>query len=200
MLRARYSDSSVSYAVKEGHWCSPNRRWSSVSRVHAHSTSPARGLDGKARSIKGCCLQYLVSRCTSACPHPNKRPAISASFTRSLGGTGGTLWRPMRTHVSQGPRVATKVPDRHVMAGARRETEMVAAWSVDRLDRSLTDLLSLSTNLHAKGLICSCIGRGSIRQPLRAAQHMLGVFTEFECAMIRERLMTGLARARAEGK
>jgi DNA invertase Pin-like site-specific DNA recombinase len=90
--------------------------------------------------------------------------------------------------------------DRLVMAGARRETEMVAAWSVDRLDRSLTDLLSLSTNLHAKGLICSCIGRGSIRQPLRAAQHMLGVFTEFECAMIRERLMTGLARARAEGK
>lgn len=42
--------------------------------------------------------------------------------------------------------------DRLVMAGARRETEMVAAWSVDRLDRSLTDLLSLSTNLHAKGV------------------------------------------------
>jgi DNA invertase Pin-like site-specific DNA recombinase len=29
---------------------------------------------------------------------------------------------------------------------------------------------------------------------------MLGVFAEFERAMIRERVMTGLARARAEGK
>jgi DNA invertase Pin-like site-specific DNA recombinase len=34
----------------------------------------------------------------------------------------------------------------------------------------------------------------------RAMFQMLGVFAEFERAMIRERVMTGLARARAEGK
>jgi DNA invertase Pin-like site-specific DNA recombinase len=34
----------------------------------------------------------------------------------------------------------------------------------------------------------------------RAMFQMLGVFAEFERAMIRERVMAGLARARAEGK
>jgi hypothetical protein len=39
-----------------------------------------------------------------------------------------------------------------MMAVARREIDMVAAWSVDRLGRSLTDLLSFLTDLHAKGV------------------------------------------------
>jgi predicted site-specific integrase-resolvase len=42
--------------------------------------------------------------------------------------------------------------DRLMMAVARREIDMVAAWSVDRLGRSLTDLLSFLTDLHAKGV------------------------------------------------
>jgi hypothetical protein len=39
-----------------------------------------------------------------------------------------------------------------MMAVARREIDMVAAWSVDRLGRSLTDLLGFLTDLHAKGV------------------------------------------------
>jgi DNA invertase Pin-like site-specific DNA recombinase len=35
---------------------------------------------------------------------------------------------------------------------ARREVDMVAAWSVDRLGRSLTDLLDFLRELHAKGV------------------------------------------------
>jgi DNA invertase Pin-like site-specific DNA recombinase len=50
------------------------------------------------------------------------------------------------------------------------------------------------------GLICFCISRGSIRPRGRAMFQMLGVFAGFERAMIRERVMAGLARARAEGK
>jgi DNA invertase Pin-like site-specific DNA recombinase len=37
-------------------------------------------------------------------------------------------------------------------AVARREVDMVAAWSVDRLGRSLMDLLVLLRELHAKGV------------------------------------------------
>jgi DNA invertase Pin-like site-specific DNA recombinase len=41
-----------------------------------------------------------------------------------------------------------------------REFDMVAAWSVDRLGRSLTDLLGILQALHDKGiLISSCISR-----------------------------------------
>jgi DNA invertase Pin-like site-specific DNA recombinase len=35
---------------------------------------------------------------------------------------------------------------------ARREVDMIAAWSVDRLGRSLIDLLNLLRELHAKGV------------------------------------------------
>jgi DNA invertase Pin-like site-specific DNA recombinase len=55
--------------------------------------------------------------------------------------------------------------DRLMMAVARREIDMVAAWSVDRLGRSLTDLLTFLTGLHAKGVDFSCISRGSIPPP-----------------------------------
>ena len=42
--------------------------------------------------------------------------------------------------------------DALMKAIARRELDMVAAWSVDRLGRSLTDLLELLRELHAKGV------------------------------------------------
>jgi hypothetical protein len=44
---------------------------------------------------------------------------------------------------------------------------MVASWSVDRLGRSLTDLLSILQGLHEKGVFCCCTSKGSIRR-LRA--------------------------------
>ena len=42
--------------------------------------------------------------------------------------------------------------DAMLKAIARREVDMVAAWSVDRLGRSLQDLLALLNELHAKGV------------------------------------------------
>jgi DNA invertase Pin-like site-specific DNA recombinase len=78
---------------------------------------------------------------------------------------------------------------------------MVAAWSVDRLGRSLTDLLAVLQELHAKGvdLYLHQQGLDTSTPSGRAMFQMLGVFAEFERAMIRERVMAGLARAKAEG-
>ena len=92
--------------------------------------------------------------------------------------------------------------DKLMKAVACREIDMVAAWSVDRLGRSLTHLLSFLTELHAKGvdLFLHQQGLDTTTPSGRAMFQMLGVFAEFERAMIRERVMTGLARARAEGK
>jgi DNA invertase Pin-like site-specific DNA recombinase len=42
--------------------------------------------------------------------------------------------------------------DALMMAVARREIDMVVAWSVDRLGRSLLDLLGFLRDLHAKGV------------------------------------------------
>ena len=84
---------------------------------------------------------------------------------------------------------------------ARRDFDMVAAWSVDRLGRSLIDLLDLLRELHAKGvdLFLHQQGLDTSTPSGRAMFQMMGVFAEFERAMIRERVVAGLARARAEG-
>jgi DNA invertase Pin-like site-specific DNA recombinase len=92
--------------------------------------------------------------------------------------------------------------DQLMTAVARREIDMVAAWSVDRLGRSLTDLLTFLTDLHAKGvdLFLHQQGLDTSTPSGRAMFQMLGVFAEFERAMIRERVMAGLARARSHAR
>jgi DNA invertase Pin-like site-specific DNA recombinase len=84
---------------------------------------------------------------------------------------------------------------------ARREVDLVAAWSVDRLGRSLTDLLDFLRELHAKGvdLFLHQQGLDTSTPSGRAMFQMMGVFAEFERAMIRERLLAGLARAKDQG-
>ncbi len=85
---------------------------------------------------------------------------------------------------------------------ARRDVELVAAWSVDRLGRSLQDLVGFLGELHAKGvdLYLHQQGLDTTTPAGRAMFGMLGVFAEFERAMIQERVRAGLARARARGK
>jgi DNA invertase Pin-like site-specific DNA recombinase len=84
---------------------------------------------------------------------------------------------------------------------ARREFDMVTAWSVDRLGRSLTDLLDVLKELHAKGvdLYLHQQGLDTSTPGGRAMFQMMGVFAEFEREIIRERVKAGLARARDEG-
>ena len=83
-----------------------------------------------------------------------------------------------------------------------RDFDKVMAWSVDRLGRSLPDLLSVMGELKAKGVdLCSApaIARTSTSAG-KAMFQMLGVFSEIERQIIRERMNSGLARARPQGK
>ncbi len=82
-----------------------------------------------------------------------------------------------------------------------REFDMVAAWSVDRLGRSLTDLLGILQSLHDKGvdLFLHQQGLDTSTTAGKAMFQMLGVFAEFERGIIRERVNAGLARAKERG-
>src|ERR1700675_2762295 len=82
-----------------------------------------------------------------------------------------------------------------------KEFDMVAAWSVDRLGRSLTDLLGILQELQEKGvdLFLHQQGLDTSTTAGKAIFQMLGVFAEFERGIIRERVNAGLARARAKG-
>ncbi len=87
-------------------------------------------------------------------------------------------------------------------AVARREVDLVAAWSVDRLGRSLQDLVGFLEELRAKGvdLYLHVQGLDTSTPAGRAMFQMLGVFSEFERSMIQERVRAGLAKAKASGK
>lgn len=85
---------------------------------------------------------------------------------------------------------------------SRREIDIVMAWSVDRLGRSLQHLLHFLGDLQACGadLYLHKQGVDTTTPGGKALFQMMGVFAEFEREMIRERVNAGLARAKAEGK
>jgi DNA invertase Pin-like site-specific DNA recombinase len=76
------------------------------------------------------------------------------------------------------------------------------AWSVDRLGRSLQDLVTFLSEIHALGidLFLHQQGLDTATPAGKALFGMMGVFAEFERGMIAERVRAGLARARSEGK
>jgi DNA invertase Pin-like site-specific DNA recombinase len=84
----------------------------------------------------------------------------------------------------------------------RRRFDVVMAWSVDRLGRSLQDLVAFLAELHALkvDLFLQQQGIDTTTPAGKALFQMLGVFAEFERSIIQERVRAGLARAKGEGK
>ena len=83
----------------------------------------------------------------------------------------------------------------------RGQLDVVMAWSVDRLGRSLTDLVAFLDEL--KAVRCDLFlhqqGIDTTTPAGTAMFQMVGVFAQFERAMIQERVRAGLDRARANG-
>jgi DNA invertase Pin-like site-specific DNA recombinase len=85
---------------------------------------------------------------------------------------------------------------------ARGKLDMVLAWSIDRLGRSLHHVVGFMMEMGELG-----VGLYLHQQAVdtstpagRAMVSMCGVFAEFERAMIVERIRSGLARARTQDK
>jgi DNA invertase Pin-like site-specific DNA recombinase len=85
---------------------------------------------------------------------------------------------------------------------ARRRFDMVMAWSVDRLGRSLQDLVAFLSELHALKieLYLHQQGLDTTTPAGKAMFQMMGVIAEFERTLIQERVRAGMARAKREGK
>jgi DNA invertase Pin-like site-specific DNA recombinase len=92
--------------------------------------------------------------------------------------------------------------DAMIKAATRGEFDLIAAWSVDRLGRSLQDLVSFLNELQSVGcdLYLHQQALDTSTPAGRAMFGMCGVFAEFERSMIQERVKAGLQRARSRGK
>jgi DNA invertase Pin-like site-specific DNA recombinase len=84
----------------------------------------------------------------------------------------------------------------------RKEVDVVMSWSIDRLGRSIQDLVGFMNEVQAAG-VDLYIHQQAINTATPAGRMVFGIFSalgEYERELIRERIRAGLARAKAEGK
>ena len=93
-------------------------------------------------------------------------------------------------------------PELHELIDNLRIGETVVVWKLDRLSRSLKDLLVFLEKIEAKGC-----GFRSLTEAIdtttaagRMMMQMVGSFAEFERSMLKERTLVGLEKARREGR
>ena len=84
----------------------------------------------------------------------------------------------------------------------RRRFDVLVVWRLDRLGRNLKHLITLLDDVQALGIAFVSLAEGidATTPAGRLQLHILGAIAEFERGRIRERVMAGLARARAQGK
>src|SRR5712692_3218116 len=136
-------------------------------------------------------------------PETDPRKLRSFCLSRLKHGSGWEVVKVYEDAGISGAKGRDRRPGLDAMMKAvnAREFDMVATWSVDRLGRSLTDLLGILQDLQEKGvdLFLHQQGLDTSTTAGKAMFQMLGVFAEFERGIIRERVNAGLARARANG-
>ena len=93
-------------------------------------------------------------------------------------------------------------PELHRLLGQLRKGDVLVVWKLDRLSRSLQDVLSLMEKIAQAGA-----GFRSLTEAIdttspagRMLMQIVGTFAEFERAMLRERTLIGLDAARKQGR
>ena len=106
-------------------------------------------------------------------------------------GVSGAKGRDKRTGV-----------DNLIKGAIKKDFDTILVWSVDRLGRSLQDLVSFLNEIHS--VDCDLyIHQSGVDTSTPAGKmmfQMCGVFAEFERGMIRERVKSGQDRPKSQGK
>ncbi len=113
---------------------------------------------------------------------------VDRYFDHGISGTKGRQDRPQL--------------DRMMKDSTKRKFDVVMVWSIDRLGRSLQNLMEILNDLKSKNIdlymdqqaIDTTTPTGSLMFA------MIGAFSEFEREMIRERVVSGLDNARKKGR
>ena len=118
------------------------------------------------------------------------------------GRMGCDIVKVYKDHGISGAKGREKRPAFHALCrdATKRQFDVVMAWSVDRLGRSLQDLVGFLSELHALGIDLFLHQQGLDTTTPAGKAMFQSVFAEFERAIIQERVRAGLARAKSEGK
>lgn len=133
-------------------------------------------------------MQHVYVRCSTADQNPQLQldAMTRAGITR--------IWQEQRSAVKHRPELE------RMLYNLRRGDEVIV-WKLDRLARSLLDLLNILQRIERAGASIR-----SLTEPLDTATpigrmfiQLLGTFAEFERSMILERTAAGRAAARQRG-
>lgn len=93
-------------------------------------------------------------------------------------------------------------PELHRLLGQLRQGDVLVVWKLDRLSRSLKDVLTLMEKIDqaAAGFQSLTEAINTTSPGGRMMMQIVGSFAEFERAMLRERTRNGLNAARKEGR
>ena len=114
-------------------------------------------------------------------------------------------WEPSAEFVDHGVsgvRESRPALDQLVKAAKRRRFDVLVVWKLDRLGRNLRHLILLLDELASLGVGFVSLGEGIDTQTPagRLQLHILGAIAEFERERLRERVLAGLSRAKAQGR
>ena len=92
--------------------------------------------------------------------------------------------------------------DNLIKGAVKKDFDTILVWSVDRLGRSLQDLVSFLNEIHSVDcdLYIHQSGVDTSTPSGKMMFQMCGVFAEFERGMISERVKAGQDRAKSQGK
>ena len=109
--------------------------------------------------------------------------------------------QPFVDHGVSGSKERRPALDAMMAAAKRRRFDVVVCWRLDRLGRSLTHLIAMLDEMTSLGIGFVSLGESidATTPSGRLQLHLLGAFAEFERSRIRERVIAGLARAKAQG-
>lgn len=111
-----------------------------------------------------------------------------------------------RTFTDRASGKDTNRPALSALLSYAREGDTVHVHSIDRLARSLIDLENLVSTMVGRGITVTFTSNGltfsdGSSSPLDRLQfQLLGAFAEFERALMHERIMEGVEKAKAQGK
>jgi DNA invertase Pin-like site-specific DNA recombinase len=93
-------------------------------------------------------------------------------------------------------------PELHKLLGQLRKGDVLVVWKLDRLSRSLRDVLTIMERLQEKkaGFRSLTEAVDTTTPAGRMMMQMVGAFAEFERAMLKQRTKAGLDAARKEGR
>jgi DNA invertase Pin-like site-specific DNA recombinase len=105
-------------------------------------------------------------------------------------------------HGVSGAKESRPALDALLKAARRRQVDCVVVTKLDRLARSVRHLLSLAKELEALGVALVVLDQAidTTTPSGRLLFTMLGAVAEFERDLIRDRVVAGMRRARAQGK